>query len=79
MKVFESALFLVVGSALLTFAAIAFALSQHPLTLANPGMFVEALGAAGAVFIGLGARGLYRLHRTLSGAGRQTSTSPAAA
>ncbi|SFL27935.1 hypothetical protein [Rhodanobacter glycinis] len=67
MKVFESALLLVVGTALLTFSAISLGLFPRPLTLSNPTLFVEALAIAGLVLFGLGVRGLYRVHRVISG------------
>jgi hypothetical protein len=67
MKVIESALLLVVGTALLTFSAISLGLFPRPLTLSNPTLFVEALAIAGLAFFGLGARGLYRVHRAISG------------
>lgn len=69
MKVIEPALLLVVGTALLTFAAISLGLFPHPLSLGNPTLLVEALAIAGLVFFGLGARGLYRVQRALSGHG----------
>ena len=78
MKVFESAWSLMLGSSLLTFTTMCFAVSQRAPTLSNPGLFVEAVGFAGAVFVFLGARGLYRLHKALS-SGQPTATSRAAA
>lgn len=67
MKVFASAVLLVLGSSLLTFTAVCFAVSQRAPTLSNPGFLVEALGMAGAVFGYLGARGLHGVHQTLNG------------
>ena len=67
MKVIESALLLVVGTALLTFSAIALGLFPRPLTFSDPRLFVDALGIAGLAFLGLGARGLYQVHRAISG------------
>jgi len=69
MKVIESALLLVVGTALLTFSAISFGLFPRSLTFGNPTLLVEVLAVAGLVLFGLGARGLYRVHRTISGNG----------
>ena len=67
MKVIESALLLVVGTALLTFSAISLGFFPRPLTFSNPTLLVEALAIAGLAFFGLGARGLYRVHRVISG------------
>ena len=67
MKIIESALLLVVGTALLTFSAISLVLFPRPLTFSNPTLFVEALAIAGFAFFGLGTRGLYRVHRAISG------------
>lgn len=67
MKVVESALLLVAGTALLAFSAISFGLFPRPLALGNPTLLVEALAVAGLVLFGLGARGLYRVHRVISG------------
>lgn len=67
MKVIESALLLVIGTALLTFSALSLGLFPRPLTLSNPTLFVEALAIAGVAFFGLGARGLYRVQRAISG------------
>ncbi|MCW5577979.1 MAG: hypothetical protein KIS89_05005 [Dokdonella sp.] len=69
MKVVESALLLVVGTALLTFSAISFGLFPRPLSLGNPTLLVEALAIAGLAFFALGVRGLYRVHRAISGNG----------
>lgn len=69
MKVVESALLLVAGTALLTFSAISFGFFPRPLTLDNPSLLVEALVVAGLAFLGLGVRGLYRIHRSISGTG----------
>lgn len=66
MKVIESALLLVAGTALFTFSAISLGLFPRPLTFSNPTFLVEALAIAGLVFFGLGARGLYRVHRAIS-------------
>ena len=65
MKVLESALLLVAGSVLLTFAGLSFGLFPRPITSTNPSLLVEALGIAGIVFFGLGCRGLYRIHQAL--------------
>ena len=67
MKVIESALLLVAGTALLTFSAISLGLFPRPLTFSNPTLFVEALAISGFAFFGLGTRGLYRVHRAISG------------
>jgi len=67
MKIIESALLLVVGTALLTFSTISLGLFPRPLTLSNPTLFVEALAIAGLALFGLGARGLHRVHRAISG------------
>ena len=69
MKIVEPALLLVMGTVLLTFSAISFGLFPRSPTFSNPTLLVEALAAAGLVFFGLGARGLYRVHRTVSGNG----------
>ncbi len=69
MKIFESALLLVAGTAMLTFSAISLGLFPRPLTLGNPCLLVEALAVAAVVFLVLGARGLYRAQRALSGSG----------
>jgi len=66
MKVIESALLLVVGTALLTFSALSLELFPRPLTFGNPTLFVEALAIAGLAFFGLGARGIYQVHRAIS-------------
>jgi hypothetical protein len=79
MKVLESALLLVAGTALLTFSAISLGLFPRPLTLGNPTLLVEALAVAGLAFVALGCRGLYRVHRAISGNGSlATSRSTAA-
>ncbi|MGB3840196.1 MAG: hypothetical protein WA930_13935 [Rhodanobacter sp.] len=67
MKVVESALLLVAGTALLTFSAISLGLFPRPLALVNPTLLVEALAVAGLILFGLGARGFYRVHRVISG------------
>jgi hypothetical protein len=67
MKVIESALLLVVGTALFTFSALSLGLFPRPLTFTNPTLFVEALAVAGLSLLVLGARGIYRAHRALSG------------
>ena len=67
MKVIESALLLVVGTALLAFSAISLGLFPRPLTFSNPTLLVEALAMGGLAFFCLGARGLYRVHRAISG------------
>ena len=69
MKVVESALLLVAGTALLTFSAISFGFFPRPLTLDNPSLLVEALAIAGLAFFGFGVRGLYRVHRSISRTG----------
>ncbi|MGN6280355.1 hypothetical protein [Frateuria sp.] len=69
MKVIEPALLLVAGTVLLTFSAISFGLFPRPLTFGNPTLLVEALAVAGLVLFGLGARGLYHVHRAVSGNG----------
>jgi hypothetical protein len=79
MKVFESALLLVAGTALLTFSAISLVLFPRPLTLSNPTLFVEALALAGLALFFLGARGLYRVHRAISGSGSLAPSRSAAA
>ena len=66
MKVIESALLLVIGTALLTFSAISLGLFPRPLTFSNPTLFVEALAIAGFAFFGLGTRGLYRVPPAIS-------------
>lgn len=50
MKVIESALLLVAGTAFLTFSAISLALFPRPLTFSNPTLLVEALAIAGLAF-----------------------------
>jgi len=72
MKILESALLLVVGTAMLTFVALSFGLFPRPLSAANPTLLVEAMGVAGALLVGLGSRGLYRAHLAL----RNNSHSP---
>ena len=67
MKVIESALLLVVGTALLTFSAISLGFFPRPLTFSNPSLFVETLAIVGFAFLGFGARGVYRVHRAISG------------
>ena len=67
MKVVESALLLVAGTALLTFSAISLGLFPRPLALGNPTLLLEALAVAGLILFGLGARGLHRVHRAISG------------
>ena len=79
MKIIESALLLVAGTALLTFSAISLGLFPRSLTLSNPNLLVEALAIAGVVFLALGARGLYRVHRALSGNGSLDPSRGAAA
>ena len=79
MKIIESALLLIVGTALLTFSAISFGFSPRPLTLSNPNLLVKALTMAGVVFLALGARGLYRVHRALSSDGSLAPSRSAAA
>lgn len=74
MTIFESAFFLVIGTALLTLSAISFALFPRPASLENPTFLVQAIAAAGAVFLGLGARGIHRVHRFLSGSGPAASS-----
>ena len=69
MKVFESALLLVVGTILIAFSAISFGLFPRPLSLNNPTLLVELIGISGVIVFGLGARGLHRIHRTISGGG----------
>lgn len=68
MKLIESALLLVIGSVLVTFAGISLALFPRPFTLANPTLLVEAFGIAGLVLAGLGARGIYRVQCILQSA-----------
>ena len=77
MKVFEAALLLVVGTILLTFSSLSFMLASRAFTLSNPALFVEVLFAAGVVFAVLGSRGLYRVHRALSGRGSASSAQAA--
>lgn len=79
MRVFESALLLVAGSVLLTFAGVSFGLFPRPVTPTNPSLLVEALGVAGLVLFGLGCRGLYRIHRALGNSGRPDASCPASA
>jgi hypothetical protein len=79
MKIIGSALLLVVGTALLTFSAISLGLFPRPLTLSNPNLLIEALAIAGVVFLALGARGLYRVHRVFSGNGALAPSRSAAA
>jgi len=67
MRIFASALLLVAGTVLMTFVALSFRLFPRPLSMHNPHLLVEALGAAGAVFFGMGARGLYQVGRSRSG------------
>ena len=78
MKILESALLLVVGTSLLTFVAISFALFPRPFTATNPTLLVEAMGVAGALLIWLGSRGLHRVHRALRGDNEPSSMQPAA-
>ena len=66
MKVIESALLLVVGTALITFSAISFVLWPRPLSLENPTLLMQVIALAGVLFIGLGARGIYRVHLAIS-------------
>jgi hypothetical protein len=79
MKVIESALLLVAGTAFLTFSAISLALFPRPLTFSNPTLLVEALAIAGLAFFGIGARGLYRVHRAITGNGSSAPSRGAAA
>jgi len=79
MKVVESALLLVVGTVLLTFSAISFGLFPRSPTFGNPTLLVEALAVAGLVFFGLGALGLYRVHRAVSANGALAPSRGAAA
>lgn len=69
MKIIESALLLIAGTALLTFSAISLGLFPRPLTLGNPNPLIEALAMAGVVFLAPGARGLYHAHYALSASG----------
>jgi hypothetical protein len=78
MKVLESSVLLVAGAILLTFAGLSYGLFPRPLTLGNPGLFMEALFLAGVVFAGLGVRGLYRIHCALSGIGSSPTRAAAA-
>jgi protein-S-isoprenylcysteine O-methyltransferase Ste14 len=72
-------LLLIVGTVLLTFTGIAFALFDRPLGLGGSSLFLEAVLVAGAVFAAMGVRGLYRVHRTLLGNGPTSSRHRAAA
>lgn len=63
MKILSSALLLVVGTALLTFFGMSFAMFPRPLAATNPTLLVEAIGVAGALLAGLGSRGLFRVHQ----------------
>lgn len=67
MKIVESALLLVAGTVLLAFSAISLGLFPRPLALGNPTLLVEALAVAGLILFALGVRGLYRVHRAISG------------
>jgi hypothetical protein len=78
MKVLGSSALLVVGTVLLTFTGLSYSLFPRPLTLGNPGLFMEALFFAGIVFAGLGVRRLYRIHCVLSGMGSSPTRAAAA-
>ena len=80
MRVLESAALLVIGTVLLTFSSLSlFLLSPHPPRLANPDLLVMALFVAGLAFAALGARGMRRIHRALSGKASPRSAQTAAA
>ena len=66
MKLLEAAQLLVIGTVLLTFTTLSHLLFPHPLTLGNPGLFVEALFLAGLAFAGLAVRKLVFLGRVLA-------------
>ncbi|MFC5526729.1 hypothetical protein ACFPPA_13390 [Rhodanobacter ginsengisoli] len=79
MKVIESALLLIAGTALLTFGAISIGFFPRPITFSNPNLLVEALAIAGMAFFALGARGIYRAHRAIPGNGPLASSPDEAA
>jgi len=65
MKILESALLLVVGTVMLAFAGLSFGVFPRPPSVTNPTLLVGATGIAGALLVGLGSRGLYRVHLAL--------------
>lgn len=78
MKVFEAAVFLVFGTALVMSVTMSFLLFPHPLSLSNPTLFMEGIFIAGLVFVGLAARKLLHINRTLSGRASSASSLRAA-
>lgn len=50
---------LTVGSSMLTFSALSFALFPRQLSLSNPTLLVEAIGISGAILLLLGLRKLF--------------------
>lgn len=79
MKVFEAAVFLVLGTGLVTFVTMSFLLFPHPLALSNPTLFMEAIFTSGLVFMGVAARKLLHISRALSSNASTTSSRRAVA
>ncbi|MES2015198.1 MAG: hypothetical protein V4484_01785 [Pseudomonadota bacterium] len=67
MKVLESAVLLVIGTVLISFTGMSFALFPRVLSLSNPTLFMEAMAVAGVLFLLMGMRGLYRIHGIVAG------------
>jgi hypothetical protein len=67
MKFWEYLSLTIVGTAMLTFAGIAYLVfpGPRPLTLANPGLLVQLILVGGIGFVVLGVRGLMK-QRALS-------------
>jgi hypothetical protein len=61
MKIFPYAVFLIIGTVLLTFAVLSFILFPRSFSINNADLLVEALFVAGIFVLGLGARGLYHI------------------
>lgn len=79
MKVLESAALLVIGTVLMTFTGMSFALFPRQISLSNPSLLVELLAVAGLVFCVMGARGLYRIHGIVARQSAPASRKTAAA
>ncbi len=70
MKVFEAAALLCVGTALVTFAAIAFALGGFAISADTRMLFLQALVVAGGAFLLLAVRKLQKISAALGVATR---------
>lgn len=68
MKVLPAVMLFAAGVALLTFAALAFAIHPRPLSMTGPTGLVIAIGLAGAAFAGMASRHFHRFNKALRSA-----------